>query len=247
MTLFQGYWLERLDWLEWLETKAEEINDIEMQVEVFYQRCRTLTHFDEKDNYSPCFNFGKKAWKLSQSMDWPVRFDIAILLATLQVRNQKKQLAQHWLKESQALLNGQADSKTYRICEIQLYYMQAEYSWQQEQFEEADAFYQKAWQQAHKIDWLLMQTYITAWRGVLALKQNQLPRAEAFLQDVLPIYTLKGDRRSMAKCQSYLAELEKQRGNLDQARHYAKNSVDIFHSLQMLNEVSNLRNIYLLP
>jgi tetratricopeptide (TPR) repeat protein len=241
-TLFRGHWLERLDWLDWLLETADQRQDIPTKAEALYQKSRTLGHINQSDPDN-ALSLGQQAWDLSSTLDWTFQFDIAIYLATLQIRLQQIDRAQHWLNQAETLLQPPIKTPDYTRRWIQTRYCRAELAWRTQNHDQAKQLYLEALTQAESIQWQLMITYIQGWMAALALDQKDFPEAERLLNQVLQAAEKNHDQRSLAYAQRYFALLEKARNNSVATRYWATTAYKSFERLFMVNEAAEMRSL----
>jgi tetratricopeptide (TPR) repeat protein len=242
-TLFCGYWLERLDWLDWLTEAAQQRHDEATAAEALYQKSRTLAHINQVDPTGDALSLGEQAWARSSAQDWQFRFDVAIYLATLWTRMQQFQQAHHWLNQSETLLQPPVEEVPYIRRWIQTRYCRAELYWRTQNHAQAKQLYSDALAAAETINWQLMMSYIQGWMAALALEQGDLPEAERLLQRVLQAAEQNNDKRSLAYCQRYFALLEQARQNQPAVRQWAASAQTSFERLRMTNEAAEMRRL----
>lgn len=240
-TLFRGYWLERLQWLDWLIASARQHQDIDTEAEATYHKSRTLAHIDQSDPRGEAIAIGMQAWQLSNSQPWQFQFEVAIFIATLYARKQEFKLAQNWCDRSRKLLQAPADSEDYLRRSVELNYCQAEIYWRTKKPLAAKDLYREALERAKEMNWEVRIYYIQAWMAVAAMAAGEWKEAETLLEKVLPAAEKNRDYRSLAYCQRYFALLERQRQNADATRHWAESARTRFERLHMSTEAAEMQ------
>jgi LuxR family glucitol operon transcriptional activator len=85
-TLHNGYWQDRQEWLSWLESAAQEREDLAIVAELKYHNSYTLAFIDESDASGKAICLALEAWKMQEHLKVEVQFDLAMYIAALYIR-----------------------------------------------------------------------------------------------------------------------------------------------------------------
>jgi Effector-associated domain 4/NB-ARC domain/MalT-like TPR region len=247
-TLICGKWSERLVWLEWWVNVITESPDCHTQrlrgrlATALYHQSQTLAHRNETDPSGKSIELAHLAWNACKQLDATthinLRFDIALHLASLYIRQQQSPpldfcLAHQWLDTANQLLDGDKERS-------QILYYQAEIEYCSGNYHEAKRLYQQTKQLAAEIGFTRLTTYANSRRAICAIALRELEEALSIVKDVLQAAQTNQDRRSIALSQYYLAIIERDRGNLTTAKDWAGQAIQSLDRLFMKQEAANM-------
>ncbi|NJR31618.1 MAG: hypothetical protein HC778_00505 [Chamaesiphon sp. CSU_1_12] len=250
-TLICGKWSERLVWLEWWVNVITESPDFHSQrlrrqlATALYHHSQTLAHQNEADPTGKSIDLAVRAWNTCDRLDATthinLRFDIALHLASLYIRQQQSPpfdfcLAHQWLETANQLLDNQKERS-------QILYYQAEIEYRSGNYRESKRLYQQTKQLAAEIGFTRLTSYANSRMAISAIALRELEEALKIFQDVLQTAQFHQDRRSIALSQYYLAIIERDRGNRITARDWAEQAITNLDRLFMQQESGNMKGL----
>lgn len=236
-----GYWNERLIWMEWLISSAEQHEDQPTLAEALYDRGWTLILMGKPEQLSEARNVLAQAWNLRQYQDLIFQLDLAITAAIVHIRQQQLVEAGNWLNESKKLLTqGQIEQAKRLRYLIRIHYYEAEISFKIGDYEQAKILYNQALELSKVAEWKQVEVYALNWLADIAIEQRNLDEAERLLNLSQPIALDNLDKRSIAFHKCSWAKLEKLRGNTTESQRWATEAKDWFERLGMLSEVKQM-------
>ena len=240
-TRFHGYWDEHLSWMDWLIEAARKRQDLTTAAEAMCERAKILNLIDRPEKREEVIGLCSQALKLDDSDDLTFKFDAIINLIVPYINQQQFDKARDWIEQGQNLLQqaSQEQSTSIRL-QIYLLYYQARIGFDTGDYQQTKCFYDEALELAQKIDWQRGIIYIYGHLAELAISQKDLEEAERLLRLCLPEAKRNNDKRSIAFDQYLYACLERERGNLDEARRWAESAKENFDSLKMPLEVKKI-------
>lgn len=236
-----GYWNERLIWMEWLISSAEQRQDQPTLAEALYHRSWTLILMGKPEQLSEAGKVLAQAWKLRQYQDLIFQLDLAITAAVVHIRQQQLVEARDWLNESKNLLDhGQIEQAKHQRYLIRIDYYEAESWFKTGDYEKAKTLYNQALELSKIAQWKQVEVYALNWLADIAIEQGNLDEAERLLNLSHPIALDRLDRRSIAFNKCSWAKLQKLRGNTTESQRWATEAKDWFERLGMLSEVKQM-------
>jgi LuxR family glucitol operon transcriptional activator len=238
-----GYWNERLIWMEWLISSAEQHQDQPTLAEALYHRGWTLILMGKPDQLNEAGSVLAQAWNLRQYQGLIFQLDLAITAAVVHIRQQQLVEARDWLNESKNLLNqGQIEQAKHQRYSIRIDYYEAEIWFKTGDYEKAKTLYNQALELSKIAGWKQVEVYALNWLADIAIEQRNLDEAERLLNLSQPIALDRMDRRSIAFHKCSWAKLEKLRGNTTESQRWATEAKDWFERLGMLSEVKQMQS-----
>jgi NB-ARC domain/MalT-like TPR region len=240
-TLFRGYWDEREQWLEWLMQAAEIDGDNSTLALARYHQSLTLCYRDERDRKGEAMALAESA--LNTSSDFSDRLYLLTHISSLYVKKiDAKNLDSDSLDRARKLLaearNCKPDLSARELFVITYY--EAEIATRLENLDLALTLSQTALDLAQESEY---QRYIVYTKGRIAkilIAQGKLTQAEDILVNCLDRLTEHGDKRALAFCHAYLADLKCRQGNKDGWLKWREMAIDSFHKLNMQTEAQQL-------
>jgi hypothetical protein len=241
-TLTNGHWLERQQWLEWLEEIALERQDLAAIAELKYHRSYTFAFIDESDVSGQAIALALEAWQLQEHLNFGIQFDLAMYIAALYIRQRPQdgdraanlELAQTWIdRATQILPCLPPNSPSYQF---QVYYYQAEMQLVANQLAPAYDNYLIANQLAEKSGFKRLFCYTSGRMAMILSQQGRLIEAEERLAKVLKSTQEYGDRRGTTFCQKNLAELKWAQKDAISTRELGEEAKKGFKRLRMKRE-----------
>lgn len=249
-TLLNGHWLEREQWLQWLEAAAQERQDLGAIAELKFHRSYTLAFIDESDRDGKAMNLALEAWSMHRYLDVEMRFDLAMYVAALYIRQSPQngnraanlETATTWLARGAEILQIDLPSNAPRY-RFQMHYYQAEIQCVRGDLDEALENYLLAHQIAEDSG-LKRFFYFSSVRAALILnRQGRQIEAEDRLIKALHFTKEYEDRRGMAFCQKNLAELKQAQGDEIAAIELAEEAKKGFRKLRMRREMQMMESL----
>jgi LuxR family glucitol operon transcriptional activator len=238
-----GYWNERLIWMEWLISSAEQHQDQPTLAEALYDRGWTLILMGKPEQLSEADKMLAQAWNLRQYQDLIFQLDLAITAAVVHIRQQQLVEARNWLNESKNLLDrGQIEKAKHQRYLIRIDYYEAEIWFKTGDYEKANTLYNQALELSKIAEWKQVEVYALNWLADIAIEQRNLDEAERLLNLSQPIALDSMDKRSIAFHKCSWAKLEKLRGNTTESQRWATEAKDWFERLGMLSEVKQMKS-----
>lgn len=244
-TQFYGHWHERLAWMDWLTEVATQRQDTAALADALYHTSRTLYLFNQPERTQRAIDLCQQAWQLVQTPNyWELQVDLTIHLAALCSQQQHLDEAMDYLNQGETLLQQWAkgnQTDLYQWIDIDYYraeiYLQNQDTWQAKQL------YAEALRKAEKVGWERAIVYIKGGLAAVAIAEGNLSEAEQLLNFVLLAATQHHDKRCLGFCQSHLALLEKERGNLSMAQQWAQSARDGFEHLKMKHNAIEMNSL----
>jgi LuxR family glucitol operon transcriptional activator len=245
-TLLSGYWLERKQWLEWLQDIAQERQDLGTIAELKYHHSYTLAFMDETDRSGKAIALALEAWEMHQSLNLDIQFDLAMYIAALYIRQVPQErhrtpnleLAQTWIdRGAKMLADLPADAHRYYF---QVYYYQAEIQFVGGEINLAYDRYLHANQIADKSGLKRFFYFSSVRMAGILMKQGQLIEAEERLTKALKFTSEYRDRRGITFCQKNLAAVKQAQNDRIAARELGEQAKKGFKRLGMKQEVEEM-------
>ncbi|PSB01860.1 NB-ARC domain-containing protein [Merismopedia glauca] len=240
-TLLNGYWQDRQQWLSWLESAAQEREDLAIVAELKYHNSYTLAFIDESDASAKAISLALEAWEMQEHLKVEVQFDLAMYIAALYIRQHPKngdlaanlELAQSWIDRGKQIL-ATIPNAPYR--QFQIYYYQAEIQCVTGELAPAYDCYLLANQIAEQSG-LKRPFYFSSVRmAAILMQQKQFVEAETRLVNGLNCTREYKDSRGMLFCLKYLAEVKKAQKDAIAARELGEEAKNGFKKLRMKRE-----------
>ena len=245
-THFWGYWDERLRWMDWLLGLAKQHQEWEMTAEALFDKGRTLTMMHQPLHQQEALKLFEEAWKLCKTHNLPCQYqiDVGVYMAIIQIGQRRFEQSWYWLNQVEELLEqASLPEQEYGRLQTTLLYYKGKICVSGGEYEQAQVYYEQAYQQAKGIKWQRVVTYSQIWLADIAIKQGQLDTAESFLKEGLPLVENYQDKRCLALCKRLLALLEQSKGELSQCRNWAAQAREEFQNLGMLQEAAEMYNL----
>ncbi len=230
-----GYWDDRLTWLSWLIEAAEKRGDWSHAVKAMIDISFTLTlmgQLEEADRYL------QHAWEIHEYAKPRTQLILAQKIANLRIQQKDYPGAFAWLDRAETLLNKTLKSeeetereRTRRLVDFQsnkgfLYYSQKD-------FTQAEIYYREVVRLAEDVGWQRVMIYTQNHLAYIAIAQDRMEEAEVLLKTSLPV---DRDKRLGAFHTLTSAYFYQKKGDLDKARHLAKEAREGFERLGMKQE-----------
>jgi hypothetical protein len=247
VSLLGGYWPDRERWLQWLQTKADQQQDLPTIAELKYHRSFTLGFLNESDEDGQAIALALAAWELHPHLSIDRQFDLMMYIACLRIRkppshpNRAADLAsaQDWLDRGLAFLaTFPTDHPRYHRSYFQFHYYQAEIHLIEGQTDLAYDHYQEANQIAKKAGSKRFTQFSSVRMAMILLQRGELAAAKKRLIAARKLTKEFHDRRAGTFCLKNLAEIEKAQGNLAKAQEFAEQAKANFKKLRMYREAA---------
>jgi hypothetical protein len=245
-TYVQGYWHERLSWIEWLLQEAQQHQDKSMMVEALVDKGWTLNLMlmGKPEQLAEVDALFEQASNLQEGEDPILQLELAIERAVLSIHQRKCDRACQLLAWATELLDGVELEEPRRLRQqIRIDYYQAEIWFTTENYERAKTLYERALEQARVVQYQQVEVYTLNWLAEIALLgEGDLDEAERLLKLSMPIALKRKDKISIAFHKRSWAHLQKLKGNLTQFQHWAMEAKQEFESLGMLAEAQEIQS-----
>ncbi len=244
-TILGGHWLERQQWLEWLQQMAQQQQDRKTIAELKYQQSFTLAFIDQSDRNGTAMELALATWELRQDLAIDRQFELVMYIASLYIRKLPQpdtqaanlELANMWIDRGLAILATlPTDRSRYHRDYFQVYYYQAEIQFVTGQLPLAYDLYLQAHQFAKKAGWQRFIHYTSGLMAIILTKQGQFSEAERRLSKVLKQMDKYRDARAGTLCRKHLAVVHRSMGNTVAARKFAEQAKSGFKRLGMTAE-----------
>ncbi|WP_242058131.1 MULTISPECIES: NB-ARC domain-containing protein [Nostoc] len=241
----RGYWDERLDWTGWLIETAKQVGDWSFALEVMSDRASTLLNMRQVSQLQQAEALLKEAWNLRHHQTITFQLELARNMVILHIHQQQLAIAQKWLTKEQKLLEQASLSDLEsQVQQVHILYYQGQIYFKNDNYQQAQAVFHKALEQAQALGWQRAIAAIQNWLADIYLKLGNIDQARQILALSFPMAERHKDRRSIAFHKATFARLEKLSGNLAQAQRWAKEAAEGFDSLMMIPEAQEMRFFY---
>ena len=238
-----GYWQTRLHWLERLVNESARHTDLSTYVEALSEQGWTLTLMGGR-NLLEATKVLAKAWKLREYADFDVQACLAVHIAVFRMNNNQNKLALEWIERAESHLK-QANLDDRFRCRYWIYisYYQAEVKYWGGNYEESKNIFQQVVDQGEKIGWQRFTNYAQNWLADISIIQGDLPEAAKLLKKGLFVAKQNKEKRRIAHYRASYSRLEKNRGNLQEAREHASKALRSFKNEGMARETAEMRDL----
>lgn len=241
----RGYWDERLEWTNWLIETGKQAGDLTFAVEVMSDRAVTLIRMRRENQLKEAEILLEEAWNLRQHQSITLQLEIATNMVILSIYQEKWQQAREWLTKEEELLSQTSLSELERQQQqVHILYYQGQIFFKTGNYQQAQSLFQQALEYATTAGWLRATTAIQNWLADIALELGNQKEARRLLEISFPMAERHKDKLSIAYHKATFAKLEKQLGNLPQAKRLAKEAAEGFESLKMVVEAKEMRSLF---
>lgn len=236
-----GYWDDRLTWLNWLTRAGERRGDWATVVEAMGDVGFTLSLIGDLEKASIFF---QSAWNLREHASAEAQINLAIDTAFLHICQQQYIEALFWLRQSKNLLDTLSVAEPlFTRLQINFQYYQGVTYYEMQDYDQAEAFFREALQQAQGIGWQRAVIHAQNHLADISIIQGRLEEAEKLLQTGLLTCERNKDKRRVANYRCSFAYLRQKQGNLEEARNLTQMALDGFERLGMQIEVKEMSNL----
>ena len=247
-TILGGKWLERQQWLEWLQRMAIIREDFATLADLKYHQSYTLAFIDEADGTGKAIELATSAWELhDRFVDPDFQFDLAMYIASLYIRKlppgdaANLAVARTWIDRAMAILATiPVESPRYRHHYFQFYYYQAEIQVATGELDLAYDNYLQASQLAKQAGCQRFYHYSSGRIAIILAGRGEFKAAEKRLRQLLKGTDKYRDLRSGTICRIKLAEVKRATGDLPAARELAEQAKARFKRLGMTREMTGI-------
>jgi len=242
--VYDQYWQERKQILEWLLEGAKKNNDHLLIAEAFSELGLTLTllYPHDKEAQSQAEFHLTEARKLAINQEISLWVDVNINIAVLSLAQQQPENANgHLVTAYKSLSDNRLDANLQDRCLSNVYYYFGECDFRLEKYKEANEQYKWSKKYAKAIGWKRAEVAADNWRAEIAIELGKLDVASKLLKNGLQIVTDKKDYRSMALHYRSLVWLMQKNGDQNQVLQYAINAQSKFQMLGMDIEAQEMQ------
>jgi LuxR family glucitol operon transcriptional activator len=180
--------------------------------------------------------------KIRKTLDINFKFNLAIHIVYLRLKEQKFKKATFWLNFSKKLLQqANLHEEIAKYQWVHIFYYRGKISDFSGDYEQAKFYYNQAIDLAETIGWKRAINMVKNWLADIAVKQGNLKEAKPMLEECLRVAEENSDKCSIAFCKESMAFLENKNGNLQEAIRLANLAYENFISLGMLIEAEATR------
>jgi LuxR family glucitol operon transcriptional activator len=240
-----GFWAERIFWLDWLIQLSYRQSDWSTWFYAMSRKGWTLTLMDQQQNLEAAEKIFNEAWNRREYANFSVQDYLAKSIAALRIRQGLYEDARNWLNIKEDLLkNAHLDDKERIRYSSTIAFYRADIFYSEGDYEQSKTLYQQVKVQAEEIGWQRRAIYAQNKLADIAIKQNRLDEAEKLLKMGLDVAIRNKDKRLTADYQRCFAYLEKARGNVEKSQERAKEAMDGFSRLGMLQKAEEMRYVF---
>ena len=237
-------WQNRLDWMNWLIAATKEKEDWLNAAKLICDKAWTFTLMGNKlkEAKSLFVEVCKISSKVRKDQDINFKFNLAIHIVYLRLKEDKLAKATFWLNFSKKLLQeANLNEETAKYQWVHIFYYRGKISDFSGDYEQAKFYYNQAIDLAETIGWKRAINMVKNWLADIAVKQGNLKEAKPMLEECLRVAEENSDKCSIAFCKESMAFLENKNGNLQEAIRLANLAYENFISLGMLIEAEATR------
>ena len=246
-TNLRGRWKDRLSWLSYLSEMSMIKGDYATAVNTMSRRGRTLLLMGKPEQLRDAEKLLLKAWDLRQYASFEDLDYLLNHLAGLSNRLERYEDAHKWLDIEQENLDKNMNLSAQEKLKYQIYIdrERAELLFMQGKYEESKLSCEAVIKNTDGIEnGLRNDNYVRRILADIAIKENQLERAEKLLQIVYEEVKVNNDKRRIAYCEVSLAKLEKAKNKLPEAFEYIQKAFNNFGYLGMMRDSDRFSSLY---
>lgn len=237
-----GYWQERSSWLEWLIQESQLRSDWATFVDIASSASWLFMRWYSPKNWEKANNLLTRAWEFRNYVDLSIQDFTAHNIAELHILLKEYNEARIWLDRQEELINGADIESRYRIRRLlTVLYSRAEILYLEGNYDNARILFQQVTRQAEEIQWQRYSNYAQNWLADISIIKGELEHAEILLKTGLAVAEQNNLKRRIYCYKTSYAQLEKARGNLEEARDWAGLALDGFNQLGMMKEAEEVR------
>ena len=241
-THLRGYWNERLGWLTWWLTIAQQKKDALTTMKALRDIGWTLTLIGQPQQLDTAAHHFSQAWGYRHAADTAFQLNLAIDFAILYLFQNQLAKVQPWLTTADSLLaEATLTPEEKAQQQMRLDYYTAQLHYRQGHYSQAQSLYQALLTRVTKKEQQQAKVYILNWLVDIALQQSDLESAENLLAQSWPIIERKQDKRSHAFHLRSKAQLENLRGNPTDFQHWSQQAKACFENLGMQPQVQEMQ------
>ncbi len=241
----RGHWQDRLDWLTWLINTSRNKKEYAKTVSFMARKGRILLLMGKKEDLIDAKKLFLEAWELREYAKFSDLDYLTNHLAGLFSRLEQYEQAHKWLDEEQKNLDKQTQISPEERSLYQLYIdrERAELLFYQGDYQDSKELCEKVVLNSRAIKHDRNENYAKKIIADIAIIEGELEKAERILR--LGIQEVKScdDKRRIAYYQVSLALLEKEKGNLPQAKDWISQAMNHFKPLGMIRDFQNAKEI----
>jgi tetratricopeptide (TPR) repeat protein len=239
-----GYWRDRIVWLDYLSRTAQRHGDQSEYVSALSRKIWSLIMLSERRSLAEAETILQEAWKLRDKATIGTQCALAHHRVTFYIRCKRYREALQSLLDIQKVLlqlkSSELDPRTIARYELNALRGQAKLNYEQGDFDEARRDYEEVLQRATAINWVRGVCYTRNKLADIALRQNDIERAEYHLCEGFPIAKRNRNKRRIAGYEKSFAHLEELRGDYRTARQWAERAIHHFSFIGMDHEIKKL-------
>ncbi|NET37699.1 MAG: ATP-binding protein [Cyanothece sp. SIO1E1] len=238
----QGYWEDRLAWLEWLLEASERRGDSKTAVEVMSEHSYTLILMGKLEKAEKLLLEG---WNIRTCATLESQAFLAQQFALLRIQQKRYHKAHLWLNKEENIVNqANFSAKEMERRKLAVLSFRAEIYYKTGEYNQAQSIYEEIIQRAEAIGWRRRKYATQIWLADIEMRKGNLKAAEKLLKTGLPVAKRNNAKETIAHYQSSFARLEKVRGNVEEACKWATQAIEGFDRLGMIPEVKEMRSLY---
>lgn len=241
----RGQWDDRLYWLDWLIETSCNKREYKDSVSFRIRRGRTLLLMAKPEDLKSAKKILLQAWELRKYANFKDLDYLTNHLAGLYLRLEEYDKAHEWLKKEQENLDKQTELSEDERLNYQLYIdrEKAETLFAEGKYQDCKELCNRIIEQAPKIKHYRNENYAKKIVSDIGIKEGNLEFAENFLPSGYTEVCVCEDKRRMAYYEVSLALLEKEKGNLPEAKEWISKALNNFKHLGMIRDYQKAREV----
>ncbi|MGA7933682.1 MAG: hypothetical protein WCA35_09060, partial [Kovacikia sp.] len=238
-----GYWVDRLDWLEWLIEQSKLRVEWATFVKMVIRKSWLLIRMCSDENLQEANELLMQAWNLRSHADLHVQADLAESIARLQIRQKNFQDACFWLdREENLVIEANLEEHLHVRYFIPILYHRAEIFHLEGNYEQAKCFFREVLSNAERIKWYRVINSAQNWLADIAIEQGDRDTSLRLLTEGLTVAETSKNQRRLARYQRSFARWQKKWGSLDTARQWGTTAMNGFERLSMTREKDEMQS-----
>ncbi len=246
----RGLWKDRLDWLTWLIDQSQIRREHRETIQFMARKGRILLLMGSPKNLESAKTILLKAWKRCHDSNFEdINFEdrdyITNHLAGLYIRLEQYEEAHEWLNKEQKNLDDQTKISPSYLILYQTYIdrERSEIFYFQGNLKESKKNCKLCVDRSRTINHYRNEGYANRIIANIAIKEKDFETAEQLLRNGYNEVYLCQDKRRIAYYEYSWALLEKERGNLSEAKTWISQAVNNFKYLGMVLDLKKAQEI----
>ncbi|MCC5619635.1 ATP-binding protein [Nostoc sp. CHAB 5836] len=237
-----AYWDDRLDWWQWLVEQSERRGEWSFLVIFIIRKTWLLIRECSEKSLKEAEEMLQRAWVLRDHADLCDQADLAENIARLQIRQKNYPDARAWLDTEQKLVTqaNLTEQKHIRYY-IPVLYHRAVILHKENKYSEAKILFQEVMLSAKRINWYRVINSAQNWLADIAIEQGDRDGAQQLLTKGIIVADSSKNKRRLARYQRSLAKWQRRWGSAEQADKLAREAMDAFEHLGMIQDADEMQ------